>query len=185
MGATTGQINIISNLAVSLLSVEKLVTGAAYMIGLSFVVRALYSLKVYGEARTMMSSQASIKEPMMYLLAAGMLVYLPTAMEIIMNTTFGYSTPLAYAPMDTQSPLVSGLFGENSQLGQSLAIIIQLIGVIAFVRGWMLIARAASHGQPPGGTGQGLMHVFGGVLAMNIIGTLEVINNTLYGVSAS
>ena len=54
-------------------------------------------------------------------------------------------------------------------------------GECAFIHGWILIARAASQGQPPGGTGKGLMHVFGGILAMNIVRTLDVIHNTFYG----
>lgn len=182
---TLGQVDIITNVAASMESVEKLVTGAAYLIGMTFAMKAIYSLKVYGEARSMMAQSSSIKEPVVYLLVAGLLIYFPTGFEIMMNTTFGYSSVLAYAPVSSQNPLLAGLFGQDSPVGQSLALIIQVVGVIAFVRGWVLVARAATHGQPPGGTGQGLMHVFGGVLAMNIVGTLQVINNTLFGVSAS
>ncbi len=184
MDPTSTQIDILSNVAASLLSIERLVTATAYLIGLSFAVKALYSLKVYGEARSMMSQSSSIKEPVIYLLVSALLIYIPTGFQIMLNTTFGVgSSVLAYAPVSSQSPLISGLFGPGSQVGESLTIIIQVIGVIAFVRGWVLIARGATHGQPPGATGQGLMHVFGGVLAINIIGTLEVFNNTLYGVS--
>ena len=102
-----------------------------------------------------------------------------------MNSTFGDSTVLAYAPADSGNPLLSSLFGEDSQFGYTIALVVQVVGVVAFVRGWVLIARSASQGQPPGGTGKGLMHVFGGVMAMNIIGTVEVLENTLYGVSYS
>ena len=73
------------------------------------------------------------------------------------------------------------MFGGNSQLGNAVVIIFQTIGLYAFTRGWILIARAASQGQQPGGTGKGLMHVFGGVLAVNIVGTVELLKNTLFG----
>ena len=66
-------------------------------------------------------------------------------------------------------------------MGTSLAIIIQVVGLVAFLRGWLLIARSSSQGQGAGNIGKGLMHVFGGVMAMNIIGTLEVFQNTLFG----
>lgn len=171
------QTTLLVNLANSLLPVQNLITGAAYLIGVAFAVKAIYSLKVYGEARTMQASSSSIKEPVFYLLVAGLLIYFPTGVDIIMNTSFGYSNVLAYGDSD----VVSGAFGADSDLGRSLVIIVQTIGLYAFVRGWVLIARAASQGQPPGGTGKGLIHVFGGILAVNIVGTIEMINNTLFG----
>lgn len=171
-----------TNIISSLLSVEKLVTGSAYLIGISFVVKALYSLKTVGESKSQMSAHASMKEPVLYFLVGGMFIYFPTGFEVLMNTTFGYSQVLAYAPINTGSPILSTLFGQNSVFGYTLALVIQVVGVIAFIRGWLLIARSASQGQPPGGTGQGITHVFGGILAMNIIGTMQVINNTIFGV---
>jgi intracellular multiplication protein IcmC len=164
-------------------SVERLVAAAAYLIGMAFAVKAIYSLKVYGEARTMMSTNSSIKEPLAYFLVAGMLIYLPTGFQVLMNSSFGYSNILAYAPINSNNSTIDILFGQDSAVGASLAIIIQTIGLIAFIRGWVLIARSASQGQPPGGTGKGMVHVFGGILAMNIVGTLQMINNTLYGTS--
>ncbi|KTD45442.1 IcmC (DotE) [Legionella quinlivanii] len=179
----TSNASILNNLAANLLPVERLVTGAAYLIGIAFAFKAIYSLKVYGEARTMMSSNTSIKEPAVYIMVAAILIYFPTGLDIMLNTTFGSSNILQYAPMDSQNQALDSLFGTGSAVGQSLSLLIQVIGVIAFVRGWVLIARSASQGQPPGGTGKGLMHVFGGILAMNIVATLEMINNTLYGTS--
>ena len=169
--------DILVNLAQSMLPVQKLITGAAYVIGLSFALKALYSLKIYGEAKTMQSSSTSIKEPLFYLMIAALLIYFPTGVDIVMNTSFGYSNILAYG----DSSVVSSAFGGDSELGQALVLIFQTIGLYAFTRGWVLIARAAGQGQQPGGTGKGLMHVFGGILAVNIVGTVEMINNTLFG----
>lgn len=179
----SSQIDILTNIASSMQSVERLIAAAAYLIGIAFAVKAIYSLKVYGEARTMMASNTSIKEPLAYLLVAGMLIYLPTGFQVLMNSSFGYSNILAYAPINSNNSTIDILFGQDSAVGESLAIIIQTIGLIAFIRGWVLIARSASQGQPPGGTGKGMVHVFGGILAMNIVGTLQMINNTLYGTS--
>ncbi|MDF1678748.1 MAG: type IV secretion protein IcmC, partial [Legionellaceae bacterium] len=106
---------ILINLANSLLPVQNLITGAAYLIGIAFALKALYSLKVYGEARTMQSSSSSIKEPVFYLLIAGMLIYFPTGFEVIMNTTFGYSNVLSYS----DSEVVSSAFGGGNELGNA------------------------------------------------------------------
>lgn len=175
------QANILNNLAQSLGPVQKLITGGAYIIGCAFLFKAIYSLKVYGEARTMMSNNASIKEPVIFLMVGTILIYFPSGFALLLQSTFGYNNVLQYAPVNSQNGALDTLFGNGSAIGRPLAMLIQVIGLIAFVRGWVLIARSAAQGQPPGGTGKGLMHVFGGILAINIVGTLNMINNTLYG----
>jgi intracellular multiplication protein IcmC len=175
------QANILTNVANSLVPVQRLITGGAYLIGCAFIFKAIYSLKVYGEARTMMSSNTSVKEPVVYLLVGAVFIYFPSAFSTLMQSTFGYENVLQYAPVNSGNQTLDFLFGNGSVVGRPLTILIQVIGLIAFVRGWVLIARSASQGQPPGGTGKGLMHVFGGILAINIVGTINMINNTIYG----
>lgn len=177
----TNQAQILQNIAQTLEPVERMLTGAAYVMGIAFAFKAIYSLKIYGEMRTMMSSNASIKEPATYLFVAGIFIYFPTGLEMVLQTTFGDSNILAYAPIDSDNPTFNALFGQGSLIGRPLTMIIQVIGLVAFIRGWVLIAKAASQGQQPGGTGKGIIHVFGGILAINIVATLEIINNTLYG----
>jgi intracellular multiplication protein IcmC len=175
------QANIINNIATSVRPIEKLIIVLTYVLGLVFAFKAIYSLKVYGESKATMSSHSSAKEPLLYLLVASVFIYFPSAFQIIMNTTFGYSSPLAYSAINSDSSTINTLFGAGSPVGSSLVLIIQVIGLVAFIKGWLLVSRSSSQGQPPGGTGKGLMHVFGGVVAMNIVGTLQILDNTLYG----
>jgi intracellular multiplication protein IcmC len=177
----SSQVDILTNLSHSLAPVERLITGAAYLIGLMFIFKAIYSLKTFGESRTMMSNNTSMKEPLTFFFVGAMLLYYPTAFKVFMQTSFGYDNVLQYAPINSSNSTLDTLFGSGSAVGQPLSMVIQTVGLIAFVRGWVLVARSASQGQPPGGTGKGLVHVFGGILAMNIVGTLNMINNTLYG----
>jgi intracellular multiplication protein IcmC len=173
--------SILTNVANSLVPVQRLITGGAYLIGCALLFKAIYSLKIYGEARTMMSSNTSVKEPIVYLFVGAIFIYFPSAFATLMQSTFGYQNVLQYAPVNSSNQTLDYLFGSGSVVGRPLTIIIQVIGLIAFVRGWVLVARSASQGQPPGGTGKGLIHVFGGILAINIVGTINMINNTLYG----
>lgn len=181
INSITSSADILTNIANNLGPVQNLLRGASFLIGLSFAFKAIYTLKVYGEARTMMATNSSLKEPLVYMMVAAIFLYFPTAVEIVMNTTFGYSTPLAYAPVNSTNSGIDALFGSSSTVGWALSIILKTIGLAAFIRGWVLIARSASQGQPPGGTGKGLMHVIGGIMLMNIVGTLTIIDNTLYG----
>jgi intracellular multiplication protein IcmC len=142
---------------------------------LAFAIKAVMTLKSHGEQRSSLSGTGNIKEAGMYLFVSGMLLYYPTAFKAVMNSTFGYENVLSYASTNLGAPW--------SSAGNTLTMIIQIIGLIAFIRGWILIARASAQGQSPGSMGKGLMHVFGGILAMNIVGTLQVFYNTLFGVS--
>lgn len=169
--------SFLSNLAESLLPWQSLMTGAAYIMGIGFIVKGIVGLKALGESRQGMQ-HGSMKDPLLSFIVGGMLVYFPTGFEVLMSTTFGYSSILAYS----DSSVMSDWIGGDNELGRTLTIIIQTIGIYAFIRGWVLIARSASTGQPPNGTGKGLTHIFGGILAINIVGTLEMINNTLMGV---
>jgi intracellular multiplication protein IcmC len=176
------QASILTNIANSLVPVENLVTGSAYLIGLMFVLKALMGFRHVGESKMASGGGGhTMKEPLTYLVVGALLLYFPTTLQVLMQTTFGYQNILQYAPTNSSNNAIDTLFGSGSTVGQPIAIIIQVIGLVAFVRGWVLIARSASQGQQPGGTGKGLVHVFGGILAMNIVGTLQVINNTLFG----
>lgn len=169
----SSQINVLKNLSESMIPIQQLIIVASYVIGLMFAFKAIYSLKVYGESRSMMSSNSSAKEPIIYLIVAAMFLYFPDGLHMMLSTTFGGDSALAIPTGDSRF--------LSHAMRMYLTIIMQTIGLIAFIHGWILIARAASQGQPPGGTGKGLMHVFGGVLAMNIVKTIEIIQNTFYG----
>lgn len=169
--------SILTNIAHSLIPVQRLITGGAYLVGIGFAVKALFTLKTHGEQKSSMSSNSTLKEPILYFIVSAVFIYFPTAFEMLMNTTFGYSTVLSYST----GTAMSDWLGSESDIGRALTIIIQTIGLYAFVKGWMMIAKSSSTGQPPNGTGKGLTHVFGGILAVNIVGTIEMINNTLLG----
>lgn len=181
LDSITNNVNILQNIANTLVPVQTMIRGFAYLIGISFALKAIYTLKMYGEARTMMSGNTDIKTPLMYFLVAAVLLYFPTALSVVLNSTFGSSNVLEYSVITSQSSVITSLFGSET-IGRPLTIIIQTVGLVAFIRGWVLIARSSSQGQPPGGTGKGLTHVFGGIFAMNIVATLEIVNNTIFGI---
>lgn len=180
LDSITNNANLLQNIANNLMPVQTMIRGFAYVMGISFALKAIYTLKMYGEARTMMSGNTDVKGPLIYFLVAAVFLYFPTAMSVMLNSTFGSSNVLEYQAITSQSNVISTLFGSD-YIGRPLTIIIQTVGLVAFVRGWVLIARSASQGQPPGGAGKGLVHVFGGIFAMNIVATLEIVNNTIFG----
>ena len=159
---------MLTNLDRSIPEFMRLVAGAAYVMGVTFTASALYHLKIYGELRTMMSSQTGLKQPISYIIVAGMCFYLPTAIRTVLVTTFGYDNPLSYSEM-----------GGGTMAIRVMLQFIRLIGFIAFIRGWVMIARASQQSAQPGMFGKALIYILGGIFAINIVGTARVVGNTL------
>ncbi len=165
--------NMLINLSRSYPQIQRLITGTAYLIGFSLTMRAIYYLKVYGEMRTMMASQGNLKIPLIYLLVAVVLMYLPQTLSDLMLSSFGTTsvTPLSYN--------TSSMYGISLQATNAILGFVQIVGLISFVRGWIMVVKSA-HGTAQGASfGKGATHIIGGILAINIVGTKNAIWSTL------
>lgn len=158
------------NLSQSFTGIWYLVTAVAYVLGFLFVAKGVYALKVYGEMRTMTSNAGSFKTPATFMIVGAALIYLPNTVHTFMQSTFGYASPL---------DLTGAGGGVNQIATQAIFGFIQLVGVIAFIRGWIHIARAGDQHSQPGSFGRGLTHIIGGLLAINIVGARNVLFSTL------
>lgn len=158
------------NLSNSIPSLWHMVVGLAYLFGVAFIFRGVYALKIYGEMRTQMSSHSSMRVPVTLLLVGTALLFLPTTKAIVLTTIFAYSDPmpLSYTP---SNPLI------DPQATQALLQFVQLIGLISFVRGWILLSNTENRGQS--NFGKALTHIVGGIAAINIEGVRQVLQATL------
>ena len=57
--------------------------------------------------------------------------------------------------------------------------ITQFVGYVAFIRGWILLLRIGEQGSQPGAFAKAVTHIVGGLVAINIFGTVAVIQNTI------
>lgn len=149
-----------------------LITGGAFLMGLFFALKSIYTFKEYGEMRVMMSSSTDVRKPLGYLLIAIILMYVPFVGGQVTHTIFG-SNSFNY---------ISGLGISGQDFKDTVNLmgnIIEFIGMIAFIRGWILIVHTVNQQSQPGGFSKGLMHLIAGVLALNIFGTIKVLQATI------
>ena len=109
----------------------------------------------------------------------GTIVYtIGMSMNTVMATVFGSDTitgpgtvlnTIAYDFGDGTVPFQQAVYAALS--------FFQMIGMIAFIRGW-LILKDAVEGQGQKTISQGLTHILGGVLSVNIYGFLQVLDTT-------
>ena len=149
-------------------SLFRLVTASAYLIGIAFIFRGVYQLKVYGDLRTMMSVQTNFKATMMVFFAGAALLYSPTAFKSMLLSTF--ATTSVTDPMSYQS--AKGVMSPIAV--KALLRFLQLIGTISFIRGWVYL----THTSNPNGKsslGKAITHIIAGLLAINIEGTRQML----------
>lgn len=162
---------MLDNFASQFPDIEKLITAAAYVLGFVFLVRSVYYLKMYGEARTMMASNTSLRVPITYLIVGVAFIYLPSTIDVALATVYNSTeiTPISYST-DTGG----AAYGEAIKV---FYLFIQLIGYIAFVRGWMIVAQTAQQSGRET-IGKGITHILGGILAINVVATKDILWNT-------
>jgi hypothetical protein len=92
---------------------------------------------------------------------------LPTAINVLANSTFGVNNVLTYTD-----------YAPNRlDVYQSMGILIRTAGVIWFIRGCVLVAHASEPGAQEGP--KGLVFLFAGVLSMNFDSSIAAINSIL------
>lgn len=169
MAQATDAIQMLINLSNIYPNIWKMVTAFCYVAGFSLALRGVYHLKAYGELRTMMSTQTSLKTPIVFFIVAAVMMFIPTAFSIASSTVFGYGSPLSYTQIDSSL---------DPAMLKALVGLVNIVGLISFVRGWFILV---AHAQQPGGQatiGKAATHIIGGLLAMNVVGLGKIIWNT-------
>ena len=153
-------VTILGNLSQSMAPVQLLIAGLGYLLGLLFIVKALLKLKSVGNARARENKFVAFA----YLSVGALLLFLPSTIQVLSNTTFGAGSIVEYSS-----------FNHFDVLG-SMSIIIKTAGVLWFVRGCVLLI----HGSEPNskfGT-KGITFIAAGILAMNFqVGGIRIFVN--------
>lgn len=157
--------------AFSLLSV------LCYVIGTFYILAGLYKASKTGTD----PRASSPKDIVTYLVIGALLVTIGGSMTMILATLFGDS-----GEMSNMSNFVGvnwlPIVGEGANTEamnntiEALLAFVQIVGAIAFVRGWMLM-KAAVEGAP-GKTAQAITHIVGGAMAINMDQMLTVFDVT-------
>lgn len=140
------------------------------MMGIGLMMSSLFMLKRYGESRTMMSTHMSLNAPLALMLGGVMFLILPTIISTTLFAFWGNSSPEHY----------DGSISGIDQYVPVVLMFVRLIGVASIMRAIMLFSRAGNHNSSqPGTISKGLMHLFGGLLCVHILGTVNLLKSIL------
>ena len=152
-------IAMLGNLSQSLKSVEHLLGGVSYVVGIALVFISLMKFKQIASAGAQGQEHGSVA--MAYMIGGIVLLYLPTALNVVTRTAFGQESVLQY----TQP--------NRWNLFDSIFIMLQAAGVFWFIRGCIIMVHSSKPGHQAGA--KGFFYVCAGVLAMNFSMTIGAI----------
>jgi intracellular multiplication protein IcmC len=164
---------VLANIAKEARPIAKFVVALSFTFGFCLVCLGIIKLKSYGHNTVMMSTHANPTIPLVYVTIGSIMMSFTTMLNVGSMTVFASPTDnmLVYQGATPGSPF--------SQLMSTVVVIIQVVGYIAFLRGWFILMKIGSNNSP-GTMGKGLVHLLGGILAANIMTTWAVINQTLF-----
>jgi intracellular multiplication protein IcmC len=153
--------------------VIRLATVVSYILGIWFMISAILELKMVGQSHGMMSQKMGMGGPLMRFAIGAVLIYFPSTIDIATSTLWGVgSDSLTSYVVEAGDP-----FGPAKE---GVLLIIKAVGVVSFIRGFVILSHSTNQsGSQPGTVGKGIVHIIGGILAINIWATIEIIKNSL------
>lgn len=166
----------LTSLSASFNSIEKLIKAMSYIIGLALVVRGLMMYRALANQTMSTAQRGEIAGPAVHIVVGAIMFYFPSTLSTTLNTVFGTSQLTEISQIiDYPSLAQSERWSKLSEIIQKY---MYLIGLIAFVRGWVLLSKMGHAGAQPGQIGKGLIHIIGGILLINIVQTVNILAET-------
>lgn|SRR3990167_5449872 len=166
-----GIADFLANLAAQTPALIQFLTAFIYLTGFYFIYRAVSELKQFGEMRSMMSGQHSLKAPLIYFFVGCLLIFYPSTIDYSLTTIYAGTHIMDYSKDDNLPA------GANLAV-KSIGVILRLIGYISFFRGWIILTRLAGQSAPPDTFWKGVNHIIGGILLVNIFQTWSIVKAT-------
>ena len=169
--------DVLSNIQEDLPALWRLIIASSYLIGIACVMKAVLMLKQYGQGTIFMAASRNLRGPMIYMTVGVSILFSQQLINVTMNTVWGYdiNSILSY-PTDVS--------GKWQDVLKPVIQLVQVLGLFAFFRGWILITKFGTYGEaqaPPGTLTKAGMHILGGIMAINFSGTIDLIYNTFFG----
>jgi len=182
-------LNNVSNIIVPLTAMVLMIS---YCAGVYFIIHALTMMKKFGNMGMQQTQPGELGGPLMQLVVGAVLIYLPSSTDVLTNSLFSTSASLFggssinYANLGVGASVLGYIGADNlsqqwAALANTLVLYIQFIGLLSFIKGWFLMSKSAGAGSQPGNLSKGFVHIIGGIIAINFVSIVSILNSTIFG----
>lgn len=166
----------IQNLSKAFESLWTLVIAMTYVIGLGMTAKGVMMYRIFANQTFGSAQRGEIAGPMVWIIIGCSLIYLPQTMSMSMTTAFGTADTGQISELIGYTTLSS--VEKWRQISGIIVSYLKLIGLIAFIRGFVILSKMGHTGAQPGSIGKGIVHIVGGVLLVNIVDTVNMLAAT-------
>lgn len=167
---------MLTNLSASFDNIWFLCVSITFVIGFSLTVRGVMMYSILARQTMSSAQKGEIAGPLVHIVVGIILMYLPSTVDTSLITVFGKSDVSQATDLVAYQAL-SGIEQWNA-ISDVIVKYVKLVGLIAFIRGWVILSKMGHAGAQPGSMGKGLIHVIGGVLLLNIVDTFNILAET-------
>lgn len=182
---------VLANISSIIVPLTALATFISWIIGAFMIFKAVMMLRKFGQQQTSMHENTG---PLVYLIVGAILVYIPSSTDVMLNSFFNttnsifdWGNNINYQQMGQGSDLLGYVSGQSlsaqwGDLANTLVLYVQFVGYLSFIKGWIMLSKmGSSQGSQQGAFTKGLIHIIGGVVAINVVGTYHILQNTVLG----
>jgi intracellular multiplication protein IcmC len=188
--------DILGNLQKILNPTLGMLMGVSFILGVIFILRGLLQLKSFSLPMNQATRPGELSGPLISILVGTVMIYIPTSTDVLSTTLFGSVPSMFPSGGGSFVPNIENLGRASDQvmgyapqalesqwatLIDTVVYYMQFIGFLAFMRGWVIIAHAGQHHGQPGTISKGLIHIVGGILAINFLPLVNAVTNTISG----
>lgn len=165
----------LENLSKTFGSISFLAVTIAQLIGVVLVFRGIAMYKIFATQSLSSAQRGELAGPLVHIVVGAILVYVGGTINVSVETLFGSN-------VDTSGDLKAYLPPGSDEKWQALLAVLvkyfKLIGLLAFLKGWIILSKMGHAGSQPGSIGKGMTHIVGGILLMNMVETMRLLSCT-------
>lgn len=147
------------------------ISGLTVIVGVMFIILALFKLKHLADFRNMMSGQQEVGKAIMMITLGVVFIWMPFMLEVFTVTIFGEGI----GALQQHYPVAAG----SNQYYVAFFRIMQVIGIISFVKGWFILSGMAKGQHQPGTFGKAMTHILAGVFLFHLKAFMSILEQTL------
>jgi hypothetical protein len=138
------------------------VAATAFVVGVLYVAKGLFKIAKYGQDPRTHSMHIIVA----HLAFGALLIALSQTMGSMLQTIFGRPDIVSFSGISWTGGGGTNI-GNGNEAIEAAIIFFQLVGLIGFLRGWVMMKNSVE-GSSQATVGQGLTHVIGGAVAVNL-----------------
>lgn len=162
-----GPDNFFANWVGSHDAIMTMVYAIAYIMGLFLCVKSIFKLVDYNQSR----GKVSLNVPISLFVAGVGLLAVPSLLDVATSSMLSSSGAGSFLMKMPQSPMA-----QFNNVLQGVMLFIRFVGVLAFIRGWLMLMDAGMGKQ--GMIGRGTTFIVGGVIAINAYYVASIMSST-------